>query len=121
MQFVIVKYCFIVVVLFLIKNTKESIFCFSLKKWKVYRYKQNRPLSDTKIVKVKAKRGIPVTKFKSQIILMKKNGLNVEHFHYLITINYDKTSPACIRWPLGRYFKKEKTYLTNKKMLQTFF
>ncbi len=45
---------------------------------------------DTKIVKVKAKRGIPVTKFKSQIILMKKNGLNVEHFRYLITINYDK-------------------------------
>ncbi len=30
---------------FLIKNTNESIFCFSLKKWKVYRYKQNRPLS----------------------------------------------------------------------------
>ncbi len=51
---------------------------------------------DTKIVKVKAKRGIPVTKFKSQIILMKKNGLNVEHFPYHITINYDKTSPACI-------------------------
>ncbi len=51
---------------------------------------------DTKILKVKAKRGIPVTKFKSQIILMKKNGLNVEHFRYHITINYDKTSPACI-------------------------
>ncbi len=51
---------------FLIKNNNESIFCFSLKKWKVYRYKQNRPLSflvkhDTKIVKVKAKKGIPVT------------------------------------------------------------
>ncbi len=44
----------------------------------------------TKIVKVKAKRGIPVTKYKSQIILMKKNGLNVEHFRYHITINYDK-------------------------------
>ncbi len=63
--------------------------------------KQNRPLSflvkrDTKIVKVKAKRGIPVTKFKSQIILMKKNGLNVEHFHYHITINYHKSSSACI-------------------------
>ncbi len=28
-----------------ILNTNESIFCFSLKKWKVYRYKQNRPLS----------------------------------------------------------------------------
>ncbi len=27
------------------------------------------------------------TKFKSQIILMKKNGLNVEHFHYHITLN----------------------------------
>ncbi len=39
---------------------------------------------------VKAKRGIPVTKYKSQIILMKKNGLNVEHFRYHITINYDK-------------------------------
>ncbi len=51
---------------------------------------------DTKIVKVKAKRGIPVTKFKSQIILMKKNGLNVEHFHYHININYDKSSSACI-------------------------
>ncbi len=52
--------------------------------------KQNRPLSflvkrDTKILKVKAKRGIPVTKYKSQIILMKKNGLNVEHFRYHIT------------------------------------
>ncbi len=51
---------------------------------------------DTKILKVKAKRGIPVTKFKSQIILMKKNGLNVEHFRYHITINYDKSSSACI-------------------------
>ncbi len=57
---------------------------------------KNRRLSflvklDTKIVKVKAKRGIPVTKYKSQIILMKKNGLNVEHFRYHITINYDKS------------------------------
>ncbi len=51
---------------------------------------------DTKILKVKAKRGIPVTKYKSQIILMKKNWLNVEHFHYHITINYDKSSSACI-------------------------
>ncbi len=63
--------------------------------------KQNRPLSflvkrDTKIVKVKAKKVIPVTKYKSQIILMKKNGLNVEHFRYHITINYDKSSSACI-------------------------
>ncbi len=63
--------------------------------------KQNRQLSflvkrDTKIAKVKAKRGIPVTKFKSQIILMKKNELNVEHFRYHITINYDKSSSACI-------------------------
>ncbi len=58
--------------------------------------KTDHYLCDTKIVKVKAKRGIPVTKFKSQIILMKKNGLNVEHFRYHITINYDKTSPACI-------------------------
>ncbi len=44
-------------------------FVLVLKKWKVYRYKQNRQLSflvkrDTKIVKVKAKKGIPVTKFK---------------------------------------------------------
>ncbi len=62
--------------------------------------KQNRQLfflvkRDTKIanlkVKVKAKKGIPVHKFKSQIILMKKNGLNVEHFRYHITINYDKS------------------------------
>ncbi len=37
------------------------------------------------------------TKFKSQIILMKKNGLNVEHFHYHININYDKSSSACIK------------------------
>ncbi len=61
--------------------------------------KQNRQLSflvKRDIVKVKAKRGIPVTKYKSQIILMKKNGLNVEHFSYLITINYDKRSPAFI-------------------------
>ncbi len=70
-------------------------FVLVLKSERVYRYKQNRQLSflvnrDTKIVKVKAKRGIPVTKFKSQIILMKKNGLNVEHFRYHITINYDK-------------------------------
>ncbi len=28
------------------------------------------------------------TKFKSQIILLKKNGLNVEHFHYHKAINY---------------------------------
>ncbi len=71
----------------------------------MYRYKQNRQLSflakrDTKIVnlkvKVKVKKGIPVTKFKSQIILMKKNGLNVEHFRYHITINYDKSLSACI-------------------------
>ncbi len=71
----------------------------------MYRYKQNRQLSflvkrDTKIadlkVKVKAKKGIPVTKFKSLIILMKKNGLNVEHLRYHITINYDKSSSACL-------------------------
>ncbi len=71
----------------------------------VHRYKQNRQLSflvkrDTKIanlkVKVKAKKGIPVTKFKSQIILMKKNGLNVEYVRYHMTINYDKSSSACI-------------------------
>ncbi len=36
--------------------------------------------ADTKIVKVKAKKEIPVTKYKSQIILMKKNGLNVNTF-----------------------------------------
>ncbi len=75
----------------------------------MYRYKQNRQLSflvkhDTKIVKVKAKKGIPVTKFKSQIILMKKTGLNVEHFRYHITINYDKETR-----------KLEKMYLTIKK------
>ncbi len=29
------------------------------------------------------------TKFKSQIILMKQNVLNVEHIRYNITINYD--------------------------------
>ncbi len=34
--------------------------------------------------------------FNSQIILMKKNGMNVEHFHYYIIINYDKSSSACI-------------------------
>ncbi len=53
---------------------------------------------DTKIanLKVKAKKELLVTKFKSQIILMKKNGLNVEHFRYHITINYDKSSSACI-------------------------
>ncbi len=66
------------------------------------RYKQNRQLSflvkrDTKIanLKVKAKRGILVHKIKPQIILMKKNGLNVEHFCCHITINYDKSSSAC--------------------------
>ncbi len=42
------------------------------------------------------KKEILFTKFKSQIILMKKNGLNVEHFRYHITINYDKHSSACI-------------------------
>ncbi len=44
----------------LIKNNNDSIFCFSLKKWKVYRYKQNRQLSflvksDTKIANLKVK------------------------------------------------------------------
>ncbi len=43
---------------------------------------------------MKAKRGIPVTKFKSQIIVMKNNGLNVEHFRYHITINYDKSATS---------------------------
>ncbi len=28
--------------------------------------------------------------------LNEKNGLNVEHFRYHITINYDKSSSACI-------------------------
>ncbi len=50
-------YCFLG---FLIKNNNESIFCFSLKKWKVHRYKQNRQLSflvkhDTKIINLKVK------------------------------------------------------------------
>ncbi len=36
------------------------------------------------------------TEFKSQIILMKKNGLNVEHFRYHINISYEKISSACI-------------------------
>ncbi len=40
------------------------------------------------------KRGIPFTKFKSQIILMTKNS-----FHYHITINYDKSASACIDLP----------------------
>ncbi len=37
-----------------------------------------------------------LTLHKSQIILMKKTGLNVEHFRFHITINYDKSSSACI-------------------------
>ncbi len=41
------------------------------------------------------------------------------HQHALINqMLYQKKKknlrPVC-RWPLGRYFKKEKTYLTNKK------
>ncbi len=62
---------------------------------------------------------------------MKKNGLNVEHFRYHITITMIKVHQhalinqmlykkinlkkiaTCL--PLGRYFKKEKTYLTKKK------
>ncbi len=68
------------------------------------RYKQNGQLSflvkrDTKIANLKAKaheKRFLFSKFKSQIILMRKNGLNVEHFHYHITINYDKCSSACI-------------------------
>ncbi len=46
--------------LLFLTNNNESIFCFILKKWKVYRYKQNRQLSflvkhDTKIVDLKVK------------------------------------------------------------------
>ncbi len=37
------------------------------------------------------KRGIPFTKFKTQIIQMTKN-----YFRYHITINYDKSASACI-------------------------
>ncbi len=38
------------------------------------------------------------------------------HQHALINQKKKKKylRPVC-RWPLGRYFKKEKTYLTNKK------
>ncbi len=59
------------------------------------RYKQNRQLSF--LVKRDAnarKKEYLFTKFKSQIILMKKNGLNVEDFCHHITINYDKSSSA---------------------------
>ncbi len=59
------------------------------------------------------KRGIPVTKYKSQIILMKKNRLNVEHFHYHITIHYDKSSSACIDLSNVVSKKKEKNLLPN--------
>ncbi len=38
-----------------------------------------------------AKEEFPFTKFKSQIILMTK-----KNFRYHITINYDKSSSACI-------------------------
>ncbi len=75
--------------------------------------KQNRQLSfllkrDNKIANSKAKaseaqayniakEGLLFTKFKSQIILlMKKDRLNVNHFNFHITINYDKSSSACI-------------------------
>ncbi len=27
-----------------------------------------------------------------------------------------KKNVTCLRWPLGRYFKKEKTYLPTKKI-----
>ncbi len=37
----------------------------------------------------------------------------------LIKHGYDQLT-VC-GWPLGRNFKKEKTYLMNKKMFQTFF
>ncbi len=59
--------------LLFLTNNNESIFCFILKKWKVYRYKQNRQLSflvihNNKIVnlKVKAheKKKVLFTKFK---------------------------------------------------------
>ncbi len=76
-------------------------FVLVLKKGKVYRCKQNRQLSflvkHDKIanLKVKAsevrsllhsKRGTPVHKIKSQIILlMKKKMLNVNHFRFHLT------------------------------------
>ncbi len=61
--------------------------------------KQNRQLSflvkrDTKIANLKVKANEKRNSC-SQIILMKKNGLNVEHFRYHITINYDKSLSAC--------------------------
>ncbi len=98
---------------FLIKNNNESIFCFSHKKWTVYRYKQNRQLSflvkrDTKIVNLKVKaheKRNSCSQNVKQIILMKKNGLNVEHFHYHIAINYDKNQHAFINQML--YQKKK--------------
>ncbi len=72
----------------------------------MYTYKQNRQLSflvkrDTKIVNLKVKvkaheKKNSSSQFKSQIILMKKNGLNVEHFRYHINIKYDKSLSACI-------------------------
>ncbi len=37
---------------------------------------------------------------------MKKNGLNVEHFRYHITISYDKSSSASIDW--SNVSKKKK-------------
>ncbi len=67
---------------------------------------------------MKAKKGIPVTKYKSQIILMKKNGLNVEHFRYHITINYDKSSSACIDLSNVSKKKKKKNLLPNDVLVR---
>ncbi len=84
-KLVIAAYCFILLC-FLIKN--NNVFVLVLKSERRVD-KQNRQLSflvkrDTKIanlkVKVHEKKSFLFTKCKSQIILIKKNGLNVEHF-----------------------------------------
>ncbi len=95
------------------------MFCFSHKKWTVYRYKQNRQLSflvkrDTKIVNLKVKaheKRNSCSQNVKQIILMKKNGLNVEHFHYHIAINYDKNQHAFINQMLYQKKKVQPNYV----------
>ncbi len=42
---------------------------------------------------------------------MKKNGLNVEHFRYHITIRYDKSSSASIDWSNYQRKKMRPNYV----------